>query len=90
MFGINFELLLIAVALPVLTAISGLIKARNAGEKLSWPIFTKTIVIGLVSAQLLSAQVADTFVLIAGTEVVTIVADNAVNALINKPKRTVA
>lgn len=72
----------------MLTAISGLWQAKEKGEKINWLIFVKTIVIGVVTAGLITQVEADFIVAIASTEIVTVALDWLFNAILNKTART--
>lgn len=84
----DLALILGCIILPVLTAVSGLWKARQLGQKIDWVIFIKTIVIGVIAAGLITQVEADFIVAIASTEIVTVALDWLVNAILNKTART--
>ena len=56
---INFTFLLIGFLPIALYALGGLWDAVNKGEKVNWPSFIKTLVVGLVTAGAISTQTAD-------------------------------
>lgn len=86
--AIDLALILSCIILPIITAVSGLWKAKEKGEKIDYVIFIKTIVIGIVTAGLITQVEADFIIAIASTEIVTVVLDWLVNAILNKTART--
>lgn len=88
MVVIDLPLILGCIILPILTAVSGLWKAKETGEKIDWVIFIKTIIIGIVTAGLITQVEADFIIAIASTEIVTVVLDWLFNAILNKTART--
>ena len=69
-----------------LYAIAGLIDAHNKGEKINYALFIKTILVGLVSAGLVSSQTADQVTAIASSTIFTIIIDQFVNSLWRKAR----
>lgn len=86
--AVDITLILLCIIFPVLTAISGLWKAKEKGEKIDWLIFIKTIVIGVVAAGLITQETADALIAISSTEIVTVALDWLFNAILNKTART--
>lgn len=84
----DLALILGCIILPVLTAVSGVWVAKQKGEIVNWAIFVKTIIIGVIAAGLITQVEGDFIVAIASTEIVTVVFDWLVNAIINKTART--
>jgi len=88
--ALDITSLLVCIVLPIITAISGLWQAKQKGEIINWPIFAKTIVIGVVAAGFITSTQADLVVALVSTEVVTYALDQLVNAIVNKVERTAA
>ena len=68
----------------LLYALGGIIDARNKQEKISVPIFLKTLIIGALSAGLIGQTQADALTQLASTTVVTYIFDKLINALLRK------
>ena len=68
----------------VLYAVGGLIDARNKGEQIRPGVFLKTLIIGALSAGLISQTQADALTQLASTTVVMYIFDKLVNALLKK------
>lgn len=79
---------ILKIALPVITAVSGLWEAKQAGETISYPLFIKTLFVGFVTAGLISQTNVDLLTQIATVQLVTLALDKGLNALMNKFKRT--
>lgn len=86
--ALDLVLILGCLVLPILTAISGLWKARQLGQKIDWVIFVKTIIIGIVATGVITQVEGDFIVAIASTEIVTVALDWLLNAILNKTART--
>ena len=68
----------------LLYAIGGIIDAHNKAEKIRPGVFIKTLIIGALSAGVISQTQADALTQLASTTVVTYILDKLVNALIRK------
>ncbi len=86
--AIDITLILICIILPIITAISGAWKAKQQGEKINWAIFTKTIIIGFITAGFITQATGDAIIAVMSTEIFTYVLDQLVNAVINKTAKT--
>ncbi len=80
---VNYLLILEATLPAVLIAIDGLIVAlrKVPREKIRYAEFAKTILLGLVTAGLISTRVTDLIVLALASGVATELLDKLVNAL---------
>lgn len=74
----------------VLIAVAGIWTAYNKGEKIDAPIFLKTLIVGALTAGLITATQAAELSQFAASTVVTGLIDSIVNAMMNKHKRTAA
>ena len=88
MISLDINVLLLSIVFPIVYAVSGAWEAQQAGEKIDWVIFSKTIFTGFIAAGLLQQATADALILIVGTAVITKILDKAINALLNKVQRT--
>ncbi len=79
---ISIETVLLCLVLPTLYALGGLKEAIDNHEKVNWPIFFKTIFIGLVTAGLLSASLSTILIAIVETPLVIQLLDAILNLLI--------
>lgn len=68
----------------VLYAIAGIIDAHNKKEKISVPIFIKTLVLGALSAGFVSQAQADILTQFASSTLVMYIADRLINSLMRK------
>lgn len=84
----DLALILGCIILPILTAVSGAWQAKQKGETINWAIFVKTIIIGVITAGLITQVEGDLIVAIASTEIVTVALDWVVNAIVNKTAKT--
>lgn len=82
--GINLLSILIGFLPILIFAVGGLWDAINKGEKVNWPSFIKTLVVGLVTAGIISMQTGDLINEVAATTAVTLVLDKLLNALLRK------
>ena len=81
---INFTFLLIGFLPIALYALGGLWDAVNKGEKVNWPSFIKTLVVGLVTAGAISTQTADIINELAATTAVSLTLDKLLNSIMKK------
>ncbi len=82
----QFQLLPTLIAfLPVAVyAIGGLWDAYNKKEQISWILFIKTIVTGLVTAGLITMGTSDMVEQLSATTIITVVLDKLWNAVLKK------
>lgn len=84
----DIALILGCLVLPILTAVSGLWKAKQNNEKIDWVIFVKTIILGVIATGVITQVEGDFIIAIASTEIVTVALDWLFNAILNKTART--
>lgn len=76
--------------LPILLyAVAGAWDGANKGEKVDYMTFAKTLIVGGVTAGLISQSNADLLTQVASSAVVGAFVDKLLNAVINKFERTV-
>jgi hypothetical protein len=85
---IDVNVFLLCIVLPILIALSGARQAQQKGEKVDWLIFSKTILLGLVTAGALNVATSEALLAILGTPIITEILDGVFNALLNKTQRT--
>ena len=78
--------MLLTFSPSLLYGIAGLIDAHNKGEKINYALFIKTILVGLVSAGLVSSQTADQVTAIASSTIFTVIIDQLINSLWRKAR----
>lgn len=68
----------------LLYSVAGVWDAKNKGEKIDWKIFGKTLIIGALSAGLISTTQAGTLEAFVSSGFVTYLLDKLVNSIIHK------
>lgn len=78
----NYGMVALGVLPSVLYALAGLLDAIRNKEKVQWALFWKTIIIGVVTAGLITQQSGDMLVAFVSTGFITYICDKILNAVL--------